>query len=226
MPSIGSLTMLTVGPMWLIALGEALAIVGAILIVAIITYAAYLHIRRYGAHGRTRTDRCRDVLAQWAQSRGIRFDDELLRIEGAVDGIDILISATYDQIEWSLPPALMMSTIAPASTPFVVQVGQSWFALEEQIARHRAPTGDRAFDTAFKTWSDPPDAARELLTDDVRRALVEMAPDELLYDRGVIEIRWDDDFADPVDESYRRLDHAFSIVVALCEHTSDVRTGG
>src|SRR5688572_8159268 len=120
--------------MWLLPLGESLAVIGAILIVCIITYAAVLHIRRYGSDGRQRSDRCRDVLAQWANSRGIDFDKDLLRIHGAVDGIDVLVSATYDQIEWSLPPALMMSSIASVPLPVVVQVGQSWFALEEKIA--------------------------------------------------------------------------------------------
>ena len=202
--------------MWLVSLGESLAIVGAVLIVAIISYAAYLHIRRYGSGGRMRTDRCREVLSQWAESRGIRFDDELLRIIGAIDGIDILVSATYDQIEWSLPPALMMSSIATTPQPVVVQVGPSWFALEEKIAKQRIATGDTAFDTAFKTWSDPPEGAHALLGEDVRRHLLALSPDELLYDRGVIEVRWEDDFGDPIERSYERLDHAFAVINLLC----------
>lgn len=205
----------TAGPFLMIALGESLAIVGALLIVAIIGYAASLYVRRYGSHGRLRTDRCREVLAQWASSRGLRYDADLLRIEGAVAGLDILVSATYDQIEWSLPPALMMSTIASDPQPFVVQVGQSWFSLDEQIARHRVQFGDRGFDARFKAWSDPPQGIQALLTPPIRERLLALDPDELLYDRGVIEIRWDDDFSRPVEDSYRRFDNAFDIVLAL-----------
>jgi hypothetical protein len=199
-----------------LSLGESLAILGALLIVAIITYAAAQYVRRYGSHGQARTDRCQEVLAQWAESRGLRFDAELLRIEGPVGQLDILVSATYDQIEWSLPPALMMSTIAAHPHPYVVQVGQSWFALEEQIARHRTTLGDAAFDRHFKTWSDPEEGGRALLDPEVRERLVALDPDELLYDRGVVEVRWDDDFG-AVESSYRRLDDALAIVVSLCE---------
>lgn len=206
--------------MWLLPLGESLAILGAILIVCIVTYAAYLHIRRYGSNGRRRSDRCRDVLAQWALSRGITFDIELLRMHGAVDGIDILVSATYDQIEWSMPPALTMSSIATAPQPVVVQVGQSWFALDEQIARHRVQLSDDRFDGAFKAWSDPVDAGRVLLTPAIRDHLLALEPDEMLYDRGVIEIRWEDDFSDSIEHSYRRLDHAFAVISTLCETTA------
>ncbi|MBC8144341.1 MAG: hypothetical protein H7X80_02080, partial [bacterium] len=195
----------------------SLAVIGAILIVCIISYAAVLHIRRYGKNGRTRTDRCRDVLGQWAQSRGIAFDEELMRIHGAVAGIDVLVSATYDQIEWSLPPALMMSSIASLPQPVVVQVGESWFALEEKIARYKVELDDARFNSAFKTWSDPADGAQKLLTSEIRNHLIELKPDELLYDRGVIEIRWEDDFANSVEHSYRRLDCAFTVVSTLCQ---------
>jgi hypothetical protein len=212
---------LDTSPLLLLSLGESLAIVGALLIVAIISYAATLYVRRYGTHGRAKNDRCHEVLAQWAGSRGLRFDSALLRIEGPIGGIDILVSATYDQIEWSLPPALMMSTIAPVPLPVVVQVGQSWFALEEQIARHRVTLDDPTFDGRFKSWSEPSDAARTLVSATIRSRLLDLDPDELLYDRGVIEIRWDDDFAGTTEESYRRLDDAFDIVVELCHARLD-----
>ncbi|HVK38940.1 MAG TPA: hypothetical protein VNA88_10440 [Candidatus Kapabacteria bacterium] len=209
--------MLSLAPtgLLLIALGESLAIVGAVMIVAIIGYAASLYVRRYGSHGRLRTDRCHDVLSQWAASRRLRFDGELLRIEGVVDDLDILVSATYDQIEWSLPPALMMSTIARHPQPIVVQVGRSWFALDEQIARNRVQLGDPVFDAHFKTWCDQPAIVDTILSASLRERLLALDPDELLYDRGVIELRWDDDFADGSEDSYRRLDDAFSIVLAL-----------
>jgi hypothetical protein len=203
------------GLLWLLPLGESLAIVGALMIVAIIGYAASLYVRRYGSHGRMRTDRCHDVLSQWAASRGLRFDGDLLRIEGIVDDLDILVSATYDQIEWSLPPALMMSTIATSPRPIVLQVGRSWFALEEQIARHRVLLDDSRFDERFKTWSDPTSGVHDLLVPEIRERLVDLDPDELLYDRGVIEVRWDDDFARGTEDSFRRLDDAFDIVLSL-----------
>lgn len=203
------------GLLWLIALGESLAIVGAMMIVAIIGYAASLYVRRYGSHGRMRSDRCHDVLEHWAVSRGLRFDGDLLRIEGIIDDLDILVSATYDQIEWSLPPALMMSTISTSPQPYVVQVGRSWFALEEQIARHRVQLDDAPFDERFKTWSDPPDGIHILLPPSIRARLLDLEPDELRYDRGVIEVRWDDDFARGTEDSFRRLDDAFNIVQSL-----------
>ena len=204
----------------MISLGESLAVLGAILIVTIISYAAFMYIRRYGSGGRLRSDRCRDVLEQWADSRGIRFDHDLLRIAGAINGIDILVSATYDQIEWSLPPALTMSSIAAMPQQVVLQVGQSWFALEEKIARHRTTVDDGAFESTFKTWSDPPSGAASLLTPALRKHLIELHPDELMYDRGVIEVRWEDDFREPIEGSYERLDHAFAVVNSLCVGTA------
>jgi hypothetical protein len=205
--------------MLMLSLGESLAVIGALLIVLIISYAATLYVRRYGSQGRERSDRCQEVLAAWAISRGLRFDSALLRIDGAVAGIDILVSATYDQIEWSLPPALMMSAIARVPREVVIQVGQSWFALEEQLAKHRVQLRDPSFDERFKTWADPPQSAPVLLTDAIRGRLLDLNPDELLYDRGVIELRWDDDFSVTGEASFRRLDDAFAIVMDLCDET-------
>src|SRR5512133_470939 len=210
------MSFVTIGPGLIIAIGEFFALVGAALIVTIATYAAWLYVRRYGPDGRQRGDRCREVMSQWADRRGFHFDPEALRIDGAAASVEILVTATYDQIEWSLPPALSISAISTEPRPVVAQVATSWFSLEDQIAHHRTSLGDAEFDAKYRTWCDPPDAARAVIDETCRMLIASLEPDEVLYDRGVVEVRWEEDFLESTERAFDRLDVAADLLLRLC----------
>lgn len=195
---------------------ELLGIIGVALIALTISSAAWSYTTRYVRREKQQGDLCRTVMERWAREQSLHFDEQSMKVEGAIGELDVFVSAAYDQLEPGIPPMVTMSTIAVRPRPVLVQIAPSRWSLSEWLARHRDRTNDPSFDAKLSVWCQPAGSSAELLSEELRATLVALGPDEFLYDRGVVELRWEDEFLEDEGASMERLDLAYRALALAC----------
>jgi hypothetical protein len=192
----------------------------AVLVAVVIAISAFQYTRRYVSRDAQKGDRAREALSTWAAARGLAFDERWLRVEGTIGELDVFVSAAYDQLEPGIPPVVTMSSVARVPRDVRIQIAPGRWSLSERIARERISLGDAAFDSALRTWTDNAAECRRMLDDNMRAGLIALSPRQFLYDRGVVEICWDEDYLDDSNDPAARLDAAYSVLEAACPPNS------
>ncbi len=188
----------------------AVAFIGLGLVVAAISYTS-----GYKEREAQQALFCHAMLELFARRNSLHFDPRGLKVDGTLDGMGVFVAAAYDQLEPGIPAMVTMSTLARASVPVLVQAAPSKWSLAEWIASNRVETGDAKFDSAFKVWTDDADVYADLLGEAVRQRILGLAPDELLYNRGVMELRWEEDCKSSVEDAALRLDSGIALLRLL-----------
>jgi hypothetical protein len=201
---------------------ELLGIIGVSLIALTISSAAWSYTRRYVRRERQQADICRVILERWATQRSLRFEEASMKVQGTIGELDVFVTAAYDQLEPGIPPMVTMSTIAVTPRPILMQIAPSRWALSEWVARKRVKTDEPTFDASLQVWCDPPSDCSDLLTADLRATLIALGPDEFLYDRGVVELRWEEEFLEDDPSSMERLDLAYRALALACRGNGTV----
>lgn len=196
---------------------KAIEIIALILTAGILTSGAYFFAWRRFRRDGSRTAACIAALRQWGIARRLTFDAESMELSGTIQGIGVIIRVTYDETESGMPYAVTMAAVANEVLPIILQVVHAGWSRSEKLARHAVTSGNATFDERFRIWTDMPKLLLTVLTGELESALLRLEPTEFFYDRGVVEVCWNELF-DQVEVPLDDLDAAFQVVVAACRH--------
>lgn len=187
---------------------EIFGVVAAVLVGAGIIVAAINYTSGYAEREEQQSRYCLQMLETFAARHSLVFEPNRMAAEGRFHDIGVYVNAAYDQLEPGIPAMVTMSALAIETADVLIQAAPSKWSLSEWIASERVEVGDLEFDTAFKVWIDGAAPYSTVLTPEVRGRLLELSPDEFLYNHGVMELRWEENCTGPLDDSVARLELA------------------
>jgi hypothetical protein len=196
---------------------QAIQLIAFVLLATILTGGAYFFAWRRFRRDGSRTDACTTALRQWGLARNLAFSPESMELTGTIEGTGVIIRVSYDEADSGLPYSVTMAAVANDVLAIVLQVAHVGWSRSEKLARHQVSSGDPAFDERFRMWTDTPQFLESLFTDRLKSALMKLDPTEFFYDRGVVEVCWNELF-DQVETPLHDLDAAFDVIVAACRH--------